>query len=106
MAALARVATKGVEESRGLQSTLVGHADVVTTVTLSPDGRFALSGSEDNTVKLWEVATGKNIATLKGHKEGIAELAFSPDGKTLASGSAGSEDASIKVWDLHVGKRD
>src|SRR5258708_29738399 len=50
----------------------------------------------DNTVKLWDVETGKEKATLKGHKRWVISLAFSRDGKTLASGSW---DNTIKLWD-------
>jgi adenine-specific DNA methylase len=56
------------------------------------------SGSEDTTIKLWDVATGKEQASLKGVTGGAA---FSPDGKTLASGS---QDNTIKLWDFATGK--
>ena len=61
-----------------------------------------VSGSRDNTIKLWEVATGKEQATLKGHTGTVCSLAFSPDGKTLASGS---QDETIKLWDVAAGKQ-
>ena len=55
----------------------------------------------DRTIKLWDVATGKEQATLKGHTDSCMSVAFSPDGKTLASGSG---DKTIKLWDVATGK--
>ena len=46
-------------------------------------------GSDDETIRLWDVGTGKNEMTLVGHTEWVQSIAFSPDGKTLASGGAG-----------------
>ena len=66
-------------------------------ISFSPDGTVLVSGSDDGTVKLWDVATGTNIATLQGHTNWVYSVAFSPDGATLASGSW---DHTIKLWDV------
>src|SRR5262249_30268453 len=50
----------------------------------------------DRTVKLWDVATGQELATLKGHGYMVSSVGFSTDGKRLATGS---EDFTIKLWD-------
>ena len=75
-------------------ATLEGHTDRVLSVSFSLDGTLA-SGSWDNAVKLWDVATRQNIATL-WHTRRVKSVSFSPDGATLASG--GNDE--IKLWDV------
>ena len=84
-----------------LVRTLAGHTDVVRSVAFSPDGRTLASGSWDNTIKLWEVATGREARSLAGHTGDACSVAFSPDGRTLASGSS---DNTIKLWDVATGR--
>jgi WD40 repeat protein len=77
---------------------LTGHTDWVNDVAFSPDGKLLASASEDNTVRLWNVATGKQRGgPLKGHADWVNGVAFSPDGKLLAS--AGS-DGTVRLWDM------
>ncbi|MDH6104584.1 trypsin-like peptidase domain-containing protein [Anabaenopsis tanganyikae CS-531] len=86
--------------SSSLVNTLTGHSEWVRSVAFSPDGQTLASGSDDDTIKLWDVATGTSIATLTGHSSWVNSVAFSPDGKTLASGSW---DGTIKLWDVATG---
>jgi WD40 repeat protein len=52
-------------------------------------------------VKLWDVATAKNIATFKGHLKSVLSVAYTPDSKMLASGS---EDETVRFWEVRTGE--
>ena len=78
-----------------LLSTLSGHAWAVLTVAFSPDGQILATGSDDNTIKLWEVNTGQLICTLVGHSWSVVAVAFTADGETLLSASC---DKTVKLW--------
>jgi len=80
--------------------TLEGHTSWVRSVAFSPDGKLLASGSDDDTIKLWDVATGREVRTLEGHNYAVTSVAFSPDGKLLASGSY----KEIKLWEVATGQ--
>lgn len=92
---------KSSKENFHQPKTLKGHSSDVNSVAFAPDGVTLATGSDDKTIKLWNLPTGKEIYTLKGHTQWIWTVAFSPDGVTLASGSA---DKTIKLWNLATGK--
>ncbi|MBW4557966.1 MAG: hypothetical protein KME59_18930 [Trichormus sp. ATA11-4-KO1] len=84
-----------------LVNTLLAHSAKITCLTYSPDGKTLASGSYDNTIKLWDVATGMQICTLQSISARINDLTYSPDGKTIASGC---NDSTIKMWDVVTGR--
>jgi len=70
-------------------------------VVFSPDGMYALSGSGDSTIRLWDISTGEEARTFRGHKESVTSIAFSPDGKYVVSGSS---DDTVRLWNTYTGK--
>jgi WD40 repeat protein/serine/threonine protein kinase len=74
-----------------------GHTDNVSSVTFSPNGRYALSGSSDKTLRLWEVASGREVRCFEGHTDNVTSVAFSPDGCYALSGS---KDKTLRLWDV------
>jgi len=73
----------------------------VNSLALSPDGAILAAGNADNTIELWNMASGTVLRTLEGHTGSIGSVAFSPDSTWLASGST---DRTVRVWDLATGE--
>ncbi len=70
------------------------HDDWVSSVAFSPDGKYVVSGSADYTARVWESATGKEIARMT-HDSLVYSVAFSPDGKYVVSGGS---DKTAHIW--------
>ncbi len=68
----------------------------VSSVSISPDSNYVVSGSYDKNLKVWYFATGDLIYTLEGHKKEVVTVAISPDSKYIISGS---KDTTIKIWE-------
>jgi WD40 repeat protein len=92
--------------------TLVGHTSRIWSVAFSPDGQLLASGSSDNTVRVWEVNTGHCCQILTGHLALVWSVAFSPADR-FAAGlpsdmrpilASGSQDETIKFWDVQTGE--
>ena len=100
-----KILTQDVEDAESFR--------YIESVAYSPDEKYIVSGcctigsiytinaSWQNTIKLWEVESGKCIKTLSGHTENVTSVVYSPDGKYVASGSW---DKTVKLWEVAVGK--
>jgi serine/threonine protein kinase len=87
--------------------TLSGHTQPIHGVAYDPHGRRLASASLDKSVKVWDLATGKEIRTLGGHKQTVNCVAWSPDGRLIASGSGLWDEwrpGEVKVWDATTGQ--
>jgi WD40 repeat protein len=73
------------------------HSDEIRSVAFLPDGRHVLTGGTDTTVKLWNVATGRELLTLRGHTAEVFSAVFSPDGKYVLTGSF---DHTARLWEV------
>ena len=80
---------------------LLGHTDGVTSVAFSPDNSLLASGSNDNTIKIWNLKSGALKLTLLGHTDAVRSVTFSQDGQKLISGGS---DELIRFWDVPTGK--
>jgi WD40 repeat protein/energy-coupling factor transporter ATP-binding protein EcfA2 len=77
--------------------TLGGHEREVNSVAFSPDGKLIVSGSGDNTVRLWDIEGNAVGQPFQGHEDYVKSVAFSPDGKLIVSGSY---DKTVRLWDI------
>eukprot|EP01004_Peranema_trichophorum_P005907 NODE_4747_length_1119_cov_229.626506_g4212_i0.p1 GENE.NODE_4747_length_1119_cov_229.626506_g4212_i0~~NODE_4747_length_1119_cov_229.626506_g4212_i0.p1 ORF type:complete len:320 (+),score=68.09 NODE_4747_length_1119_cov_229.626506_g4212_i0:83-1042(+) len=75
--------------------SLVGHSNFVQDVAISSDGQFALSGSWDCTLRLWDLTTGQTTRKFVGHTKDVLSVAFSSDNRQIVSSS---RDHKLKVW--------
>lgn len=85
-----------------LNQTISGHTWGVTSVAISPNGQFLVSGSFDKTVKIWALPSGELLHNLNEHSQGVGSVTVSPDGKSLASGNGIGQ---IRLWQLSTGKQ-
>ena len=80
--------------------SFLGHTDWVKSVAFSPDGAQVLTGSDDDTAKLWDASSGLEVRSFEGHTDFVNSVAFSPDGTQVLTGS---DDTTAKLWDAASG---
>ena len=86
---------------RAARRVLTGHTRGVTAVAIAPDGTWLATASGDQSVRLWDVATGRERATLSGHTGWVEGIAIARDGSWLVSVSS---DRTARLWDLATGR--
>ncbi|MBF0318928.1 MAG: protein kinase [Nitrospirae bacterium] len=89
-----------LQNSRRLLRTFKGHTAAVTSVSLSHDGRLAITGAMDKTLKLWDTVTGQCIKTFIGHTGGVTSVYITSDAKFAISGGI---DKIVRVWNISSG---
>jgi WD40 repeat protein len=72
----------------------------VDSASFSPDGSRVVTGSLDQTARVWDAKSGAEVVTLKGHTGVVNSASFSPDGSRIVTGSS---DSTAKVWDAESG---
>ena len=93
------------QEARATDSetlAITGHSAQVKCVAFSPDGKQIVTASVDNTARIWDAATGRQLRLLSGHADAVYFAAFSPNGKQLVTAS---KDKTARIWDVATGRQ-
>ena len=91
------ISSQIMSDTRGLP----GHTEWVRSVAVSPDGASIVSGSDDHSIRVWDMQTGKErLPPLLGHTNSVISVAISSDDRLIASGSW---DNTVRLWDLQTG---
>jgi glutamine cyclotransferase len=99
-ARLAGSALEGPPGPVGQIKKFEGHTEEVKSVAFSSDGRYGASGSVDQSVRIWDLATGKEEQVLKGHSKQVWGVAFHPNNRQVFSASW---DTTARLWDIKTG---
>lgn len=89
-----------------LRTPATGSRSPVFASDVTPDGRFAVTGHLDGRARVWDLRTGRGIATLAGHRRAVSSVDISADGRRAVTGSdhPGPSDGTARVWDLPSGR--
>ena len=96
-----RVQQLATRESPALVRDLVGHAGPVTACAVTSDGRRVVSASGDQSLRVWDLDSGRVIGVFEGHSGWVTACTVTPDGRHVVSAS---HDRTLKVWDFHSGR--
>lgn len=84
------------------RALLRGHDDAVLCVACSPDGQQTASGANDQTIRVWNTANGRQLLCLRGHEARILSVAWSPDGRSIVSAA---DDRTVRIWEVDSGRQ-
>jgi WD40 repeat protein len=90
-----------VKDGEGTVGALAGHTKQLVAVSVSGDGKQALTGSQDRSLRLWDITSLKCLFTLTGHTAEVNAVAMSPRGTYAVSGG---HDKALRIWDLTTGR--
>ena len=79
----------------------MGHSGTVNSAAYSPDGRFIVTASLDNTARIWNSETGERVRTLEGHNDSVHSAIYSPDGGFIVTAS---RDRTARIWNSETGE--
>jgi WD40 repeat protein len=88
------------DTSTGRRIDLIGHADFVNSAAFSPDGSLVVTASNDDTARVWDVKTGRELRVLRGHTGPVSAAVFERDGKRVLTAS---DDTTAREWDTDFG---
>ncbi len=94
---LAPVTPIGAPGANSLERIFTGHTDGVRAIAVTPDGTRAVTGGEDASVRVWDLATSQEETTLTGHTDWVRAVAVTPDGTRVVSSG---DDGTVRIWDL------
>ncbi|MCC6797370.1 MAG: protein kinase [Candidatus Hydrogenedentes bacterium] len=95
-----RTAELNMPATRRMESTYEAHQDALTCIACSRDGKFLLTGSEDNTIRMWDRHTAICVRAFEGHTNSITSVHFTSDAQIVMSSS---EDRTVKLWNANNG---
>jgi len=97
---LQRVQAGDFDAARCL-NVIEGHGGYVTSVAIGNDGRLAVSGSNDHSLRVWDVPTGRCLRVLEGHQQHVLSVAISGDARLALSGA---DDEPLRLWEVASGR--
>ena len=78
-------------------NALFGHGSPVTSIAITSDSKQIISGSDDRTIRIWDIQTSRELNILRGHVDTVTSIAVISDNKQIISGSL---DKTIRIWDI------
>jgi hypothetical protein len=98
---IARTSLSAWQRHHPKLQAIFSHGARVLSVAFSPDSTTVITGGVDNTARLWDASTGRQLGQPLTHEGAVSAVAYSPDGKTILTGCA---DRTARLWDVSMGR--